>query len=164
MAEISNIINVALLAGGKQAGRDNMNVVAILTPSQGVLSTAERYRAYKSSTAVEKDFGTGSDVTSYANTFFATSPNPTNFGGTLIVGYYRGAEETVAETSASLVGTQLAEAAVLQQLQAIANGSFALEVDGDEVVVNDLNFQTCTSLDDVQVKIASKANRCWCNC
>lgn len=156
MAEISNVINVALLAGGKQAGRDNMNVVAILTPSQGVLSTAERYRAYKSSTAVEKDFGTGSDVTSYANTFFATSPNPTNFGGTLIVGYYRGAEETVAETSASLVGTQLAEAAVLQQLQAIANGSFALEVDGDEVVVNDLNFQTCTSLDDVQVKIAAK--------
>ena len=47
MADISNIINVALLAGGKSAGRDNMNVVAILTPEQGVLTTAERYRAYK---------------------------------------------------------------------------------------------------------------------
>lgn len=156
MADISNIINVALLAGGKSAGRDNMNVVAILTPEQGVLTTAERYRAYKNATAVEADWGTGSDVTEYANTFFATSPNPVNFGGTLIVGFYRGAEETVDETSATLSGTQLAEAATLQKLQSIANGSFAIEVDGDEVVINDLDFQTCTDLDEVQAVIAAK--------
>lgn len=156
MADISNIINVALLAGGKSAGRDNMNVVAILTPEQGVLTTAERYRAYKTAGAVEKDWGTGSAVTEYANTFFATSPNPVNFGGTLIVGFYRGAEEIVAATSATLVGNQLAEAATLQKLQAIENGSFAITVDGDDVVINDLDFRTCTSLEDVLTTLAAK--------
>jgi len=161
MADISNIINVALLAGGQSAARDNMNVVAILTPGQGVLTSAERYRAYKTAAAVEKDWGTGSDVTEYANSFFATSPNPVNFGGTLIVGYYRGAEETVPATSATLVGTQLAEAATLQKLQNIMDGSFTLTLTDDDVTdetiaVDGLDFQTCTSLEEARNVIAEK--------
>lgn len=156
MADISNIINVALLAGGKSAGRDNMNVVAILTPEQGVLSSDERYRAYKTAAAVEADWGTSSEVTEYANVFFATSPNPVNFGGTLIVGYYRGAEEVVPDTKAVLTGIQIPEAASIQKLQSIANGSLAIEVDGVEQVINDLNFQTAVDLEGVQAKIQAK--------
>lgn len=154
--DISNVINVALLAGGKSAGRDNMNVVAILTPEQGVLSSNERYRAYKNPTAVEADWGTGSEVTEYANVFFGTSPNPVNFGGTLIVGYYRGAEEVVPESAAVLTGMQVNEAEVMQKLQNIANGSFSIEVDNSEVIVNDLNFQTCTDLEEVRQLLASE--------
>ena len=63
MAEITNVINVALLPEGKAAAATNMNVVAIITKEQGVLSTAERYRTYKSAAAVAGDFGTSSEVT-----------------------------------------------------------------------------------------------------
>lgn len=156
MADITNIINVALLAGGAQAGRDNMNIVAVMTPEQGVLSTKERYRTYKTAAAVAADFGTSSSVTEYANTFFATSPNAVNFGGSLVVGYYRAAGELVPETSAYIIGNQLPEALTIQKLQAIDDGSFTVTVGDDVVDINGLDFQTCTSLEDVESKIKSK--------
>ena len=107
MAEITNVINVALLPEGKAAAATNMNVVAIITKEQGVLSTAERYRTYKSAAAVAGDFGTSSEVTAYANTVFATSPNAINFGGSLVVGYWRGDSEKVAATPGVLTGAEI---------------------------------------------------------
>lgn len=56
-ASINNVINVTLLEEGRAAARDNINVCAILTSQTGVLSTAERWRSYKSAPAVEQDWG-----------------------------------------------------------------------------------------------------------
>ncbi|EAU0199243.1 DUF3383 family protein, partial [Salmonella enterica] len=85
-ASINNVINVTLLEEGLAAARDNINVCAILTSQTGVLSTAERWRSYKSASAVEQDWGASSVTAAFANVFFGTSPNPVSAGGTLIVG------------------------------------------------------------------------------
>lgn len=148
-ASITNIINVALLPEGQAAARDNMNVVAIMTSEQGVLSSAERFRTYRDAQTVEADWGSSSAVTAFANSFFATRPNAVNFGGSLIIGYHRAADETVPASAARLTGQQLVEASVVQTLQSINNGSFVIEVDGVRQTIQSLDFRTVTSLEEV---------------
>lgn len=155
MANINNVINVTLLAGGAQADRDNMNVVAIIGTNKTVLSTAERYRTYKDAASVATDFGAFSAESEYANVFFGTKPNSVNAGGTLVIGYHRAASETVAATSATLVSPQLSEAAVIETLQAINDGSFAFTLDGVAKTASGLDFRVVTDLDEVVALIQS---------
>lgn len=150
MANISQIINVALIPEGQAAARDNMNVVCIMTSEQGVLSSAERFRAYRDAAAVEADWGTSSPVTAFANTFFSTRPNAVNFGGALIIGFHRASDETVSATRARLTGQQIVEASVVQTLQGISDGSFTITVDGGSAqTVQSLDLRTILSLDEV---------------
>lgn len=149
MANISNVINVALIPEGQLAARDNMNVISIITSDQTVLSTAERYRIYTDAAYVASDFGSASEVTAYANAVFGTQPNAINFGGSLVVGYHRAATETVAATAASLVSPQLEEATLIPLLQEISDGSFDIDVDGATVSVTGLDFRTSTTLEDI---------------
>lgn len=146
MADISNVINVQVLTGGRLSARDNVNVVAIMTSEVGFLSTANRYEAYRSLAAVAADFGTASQMYDFAKTFFGTSPNPANSGGYLIAGYWRAVDESVAATSAKLEGAELSEAATIGQLQTISDGSFDIDVDGVTVNVTGLDFRTVTDL------------------
>lgn len=148
-ASITNIINVALIPEGQAAARDNMNVVCIMTSEQGVLSSAERYRAYRDAKAVEADWGTASEVSQYASAFFSTQPNAVNFSGSLIIGYHRGAAETVPAVAARLSGVQLSEPQVMQTLQTINNGSFVVEIDGAPETIAGLDFRTTVDFDDV---------------
>jgi len=149
MASINRVVNVALLPEGQQASRDNMNVIAVLTSETGVITSAERYRAYLEISAVEADWGTASVVTQYAQTVFGTKPNATNFGGTLIVGLHRAVAETVPATAATLRSTQLVESTLISQLQTITNGSFNITVDATPVVAASLDFSAVTTLDGV---------------
>lgn len=149
MASINRVVNVALLPEGQQASRDNMNVIAVLTSETGVITSAERYRAYLEISAVEADWGTASIVTQYAQTVFGTRPNPINFGGTLIVGLHRAVAETVPATAATLRSTQLVEATIISQLQTITDGSFNITVDATPVVAASLDFSAVTTLDGV---------------
>lgn len=147
---INNVINVALLEGGRLAARDNVNVVGVLTSSQDVLNSNERYRVYKDVASVLADFGTSSKVGKAAQTFFATSPNAVNFGGLFVVGYWRGAQEITSDTSATLKSAELSEVTVVKEMQQIANGSFTITVDGGvEIEATGLNFQSVDSLDDI---------------
>jgi hypothetical protein len=148
-ASITNVINVALIPEGQQAERDNMNVVAVLTSETGVITSAERFRSYRDSQAVEADWGTASIVTQYAQTIFGTRPNAINFGGSLIIGLHRATTETVPASSATLKSTQFVEATLLQQLQTITDGSFDIDVDGVTVNVSGLDFSAVTTLDGV---------------
>ena len=150
-ANISNVINVALIPEGQLAARDNMNLICVVTSEQGVLSSAERFRTYKDAQAVAADFGSASEVTEYANTVFSTRPNAINFGGSLIVGYHRAAQETVAATAGKLTGTQLSEPAVIPVLQGISDGSFVIGVDGTDQTITDLDLRIVTELDDLVV-------------
>jgi len=143
MAEITNVINVALLPEGKAAAATNMNVVAIITKEQGVLSTAERYRTYKSAAAVAGDFGASSEVTAYANTVFATSPNAINFGGSLVVGYWRGDSETVAATPGVLTGAEIDPDAALAALRRIDKGSMGITIVNKSYTLINLDFTGC---------------------
>jgi hypothetical protein len=150
MADISKIVNVALIPEGKAAQPANMNDVSILTKEQGVLSTAERYRSYRSASAVLADFGALSEVTEFANTIFATSPNATQFGGSLIVGYWRGdAEEVTPATSGKLTGEDIDPAAALQALQSISDGTMNITIDGAVVALSALDFTGAVTMADV---------------
>lgn len=149
MASISRVINVALLPQGRTAATINMNAVCVVTSEQGVLTSAERYRAYASSSEVETDWGSASDVAAYARTVFGSKVNPTKVGGAFIVGFYRAATETVAATAAVLRGAQLVEATVVDALQLIDDGSFTVSVDGDAAALTGLDFTSVSSLADV---------------
>lgn len=141
-ASITNVINVALIPEGKLAARDQMNVIAVLTSETGVITSAERFRSYRDSAAVEADWGTASVVTQYAQTVFSTKPNAINFGGSLIVGLHRATTEVVPATAATLVSKQLVEATIVSQLQTITDGSFNISVDGAPIVVTGLDFSS----------------------
>lgn len=145
-ASITNVINVALIPEGQQAERDNMNVIAVLTSETGVINSAERFRSYRDSAAVEADWGTASIVTQYAQTIFGTKPNAINFGGSLIIGLHRATAETVPAKAATLVSTQFVEATLISQLQTITDGSFDIDVDGVTVTATGLDFSIVTTL------------------
>lgn len=150
MANISNIITATLLPEGLLAARDNMNVVCIMTSQQdGPLSTANRYELYSDLASVAAAFGTQSDMYAYAVALFGTTPNPINAGGVLVAGYWRGASENVAASAAVLTGVQLVEVTVVDQLQAISDGTLDIDVDGTTVNVTALDLRGITSLADV---------------
>jgi hypothetical protein len=153
MADISNVINVTLLPEGQAAGRDNMNIVALLTPERGtVLSSAGRYREYKNIGSVAQDFGTSSKTYDFASVVFGQTPNPVNGGGSLIVGYHRAAQETVPATLATLKGNQLTESIVIAALQQIGDGSMTITVTEDDTPTDStatgLDFRTVTKMSD----------------
>lgn len=150
MASISEVIRVSLQQEGRAIAPDNMNAVGIITGNQGVLSTAERYRIYRTSAAVASDFGASSQESAFANTFFDTTPNPISAGGVLVVGYWRAASETVAATSATLISEQTSESVLIPLLNAIDDGSFTITVDGGaEQEVAALDFTGVSELSEV---------------
>lgn len=150
MVAISNVINVTLLEEGAAVAPDNVNVVSIITGNQGVLSTSERYRVYKTAAAVAADFGSSSAEASFANTVFDTSPNPTSASGTLVIGYWRASEEITAASSATLLSEQATEASLIPILNGVSDGSFTVTVDGGtEISATGLDFQAVSDFDDV---------------
>lgn len=150
MASLNYVINASLLEEGAAVAADNMNVCAIITGNQGVLSTGERFRVYKSASAGIADFGASSVEAAFINAFFGTSPNPVSAGGTLVMGYWRASSETVAASAATLVSEQQTLATLIPLLQAIDDGSFTVTVDGGtEQEVTGLDFQAVSDLDDV---------------
>lgn len=151
MADISNVINVSLVPEGQLAARDSMNVVAIMSSElvAGTLDTENRYQLYTNAADVAADHGSDSQVNAYAEVFFSQAPNPVNAGGTLVVGFYRAAEENVAASAAVLAGGQLTPATVIPQLQEISDGSFDIDVDGVTKSVAAIDLRVITDLDDV---------------
>jgi hypothetical protein len=148
-ANISNVVNVALIEGGALAAADNPNVVAIMTSQQsGPLSSAVRYQTYADAAAVAADFGTASKMNDFALSFFGTQPNPTNAGGYLVAGYWRGASEDVAATAAKLAGAQVSESTVVAALQSVADGAMVITIDDslDATSLIGLDFQSETDL------------------
>lgn len=153
MASITNVINVQILTGGRLAARDNLNVVALITSERNFLNSNKRYEVYRDLASVANDFGTTSKAYDHAKAFFGTSPNPVNAGGYLVIGYWRASSETVAASAATLKGAELSGAAVIGQLQAIADGSMVVTIDGTSDTLTGLDFRTVTALSDVVTKL-----------
>jgi len=146
MANLSNVINVALLPEGRSLARDNMNVTCIVTSDTGFLSTAKRFEVYSDAASVAEDFGSSSDAYQYALVFFSQKPNPINAGGLLVIGHWRAAEETAAATAGILTGAQVSEDSLIPQLRSIQDGSFDIEVDGATENITGLDFRTVIDL------------------
>ncbi|MDR0453485.1 MAG: DUF3383 domain-containing protein [Deferribacteraceae bacterium] len=157
MADISNVINVTLLPEGQATGRDNMNIVALLTPERGnALSSRNRYMEYKDINSVANDFGTFSKTYDFAAAVFAQSPNPVNSGGSLIIGYHRAAEEAAEKRPARLTGGVINETTVISALQRISDGSMSVTANDTDVVLPATDFRTAVSISDV-IKTLSAA-------
>lgn len=148
MADIATIVNVALIEESATADRDNLNVVAMLTSSNEVLSTANPAREYTRYEDVEADFGATSEVASYAATFMGTKPNATNFDGSLVIGFWRAAPEDTDPTAATLASAELYEDNVIPQLQAITDGSMSITVGETEEQLTNLDFSTATTMEE----------------
>lgn len=148
-ASINNVINVTLLEEGRAAARDNINVCAIMTNQPGVLSSAERWRSYKSPSAVEQDWGASSVTAAFANAFFGTSPNPVSAGGTLIIGYWNAAGDMLPATAGNLRGAEISQAAILSALRGHDDWSFTIEIDGVELDVTGIDGTSAATLSDV---------------
>lgn len=154
MANINNVVNVALLPEGNAVAADNMNVVAIMTSNQdGPINSSNRYALYSDIASVEADFGSFSDVAAFAQVFFSTKPNAVNAGGVLVVGYWRGASENVAATSAVLRGGQVNEVNVFSQLQGIEDGTMSITIDGEVEALTGLDFRATTDMAGVAAVI-----------
>lgn len=150
MASITNVIRISVQDEGSAVLADNMNVVGIITGNQGVLSSAERYRAYRTAAGVANDFGSSSVESAFANTFFSTSPNPVSSSGLLIIGYWRASDEDVAASAATLVSEQTTDSVLIPVLNGITDGSFTITVDGGaEQEVTGLDFSTVSELSEV---------------
>lgn len=146
MTSLSNVINVSLLPEGAAVARDNMNVCAIMTSDASFLNSNRRFALYTDAASVAEDFGSTSDASAFANVFFATTPNPINADGVLVMGYWRAADEDVAASPGVLTGEQLSEASVIGVLQSVSDGSFDIDVDGTTQNVTALDFRTTTTL------------------
>jgi len=156
---IKNVVTVTLLQGGALAMADNPNVVAMITSEQqGPISSASRYRIYSEAASVAADFGTASQAYDFAMSFFGTQPNATNAGGFLVMGYWRGAEETQAATAASLNGAQLSEASVVSALQQVADGTLDITIDSGSKSLTAMDFRATTTLDEIAVVINTALN------
>lgn len=152
-ASINNVINVTLLEEGRSAARDNINVCAIMTSQVGVLSTAERWRSYKTPSAVEQDFGASSVTAAFANAFFGTSPNPISAGGTLIIGFWNAAGETLPATAGVLRGAEISQASILPALRLVDDWSFSVNIDGTDREVTGIDGTKAATLADVIAQI-----------
>jgi len=154
---IKNVVTVTLLQGGALAMADNPNVVAMITSEQqGPISSASRYRIYSEAASVAADFGTASQAYDFAMSFFGTQPNATNGGGFLVIGYWRGAEETLLATAASLNGAQLSEATVVSALQQVADGTLDIDIDSATKSLTAMDFRATTTLDEIAAVIDAK--------
>ena len=150
MANPNNVINVALLQQGRALARDNMNICALFTADNTVLSSSERVRFYTAASQVSADFGSDNSVTRLAQTFFAQQPNPINADGLFVAAFWRATDESVAASAAVLRGEQLSEDATLPLLQAISDGSFNITVDATpEQTVTGIDLRTAISFTEV---------------
>ncbi|WP_145562395.1 DUF3383 family protein [Yersinia aldovae] len=155
-ASINNVINVTLLEEGRSAARDNINVCAIMTSQVDVLSTSERYRSYKSPSAVEQDFGASSVTAAFSNVFFGTSPNPISAGGTLIIGFWNAAGEILPPTAGVLRGAEISQATVMPALRLVDDWSFSISIDGTDHDITGIDGSTAATLADIVSQIQTE--------
>jgi hypothetical protein len=149
MADLKNVVNVSIVPPGRTLSRTNMNIVSIVTSELGVLSSANRTKAYIDLPSIADDFGTSSTMYEYAKILFAQTKNPANSGGYLVASFWRASDETVPATAGQLVGAQVSESSVVGTLQTVSDGSFDVDVDGVVQTVSGLDFRTIDSLADI---------------
>lgn len=147
---IQEIISVSLLEPAPTADADNPNAVLLVTDEQGgVISSANRYKEYSRISDVVSDFGSLSKTSAHARSILSQSPNPIDAEGSLIVGFWRGADEDVPATAGVLEGATINESMVIDVIREVSDGSFSIDIDGETQEATGLDFTGITSLSDV---------------
>lgn len=83
--DVSNVINISVIATPTNLGLPNINTAALISKEVPLDFGSDAFRIYTNATDVATDWGTDSDAFAIATTFFAQNPNVLNTGGYLAI-------------------------------------------------------------------------------
>lgn len=146
--ELARVVTASLTVEGRSVAHDNMNVIMILTSDNSVLNSDNRWMEV-TPTDAGSIFGSYSAVAEHATVVGATTPNATQVGGKLIIGYHRATTEEVAEKKAYIAGGQIDEPVFLSEVKKITNGGIAVDIDGTVTPILEIDLSSATSTQDV---------------
>ncbi len=137
----SYTVNVSIAAAPTGLANYNTNNIAIFTNDPAGFS--EAYQSYITPNAVSTDFGSDSLTYKMANALFTPVPNFRTGSGNLYIFPFKG----VNATSGSLTTADIS--ANVNNFKAVTNGVLNLTIDGTATVVEDLDFSSVQTLNDV---------------
>jgi len=140
---VSSVVNVSIAIGATFPARKGFGTLNIVTAETGVIGIAERIRSYQNLDGVAADWPSDSEVVAAATAYFGQQPKPTAL---------KVSTRYPSDQSGQLRGGSVV-AADLTALFEIANGSFAITIDGVNEDISTLDFSTDTSGDQVATTI-----------
>lgn len=139
---VSSVVNVSIAIGATFPARAGFGTLNIVTEETGVIGIAERIRSYQNLDGVTADWPANSEVVAAATAYFSQQPKPTSL---------KVSTRYSTDQSAQLRGGSVIDAA---PLLLIADGSFAISIDGDVQDITGLDFTDAEiTLDDIAASI-----------
>ena len=139
---VSSVVNVSIAIGATFPARAGFGTLNIVTEETGVIGIAERVRSYQNLDGVTADWPANSEVVAAATAYFSQQPKPTSL---------KVSTRYSTDQSAQLRGGSVTDAA---PLLLIADGSFAISIDGDAQDITGLDFTDAEiTLDDIAASI-----------
>ncbi len=139
---VSSVVSVSIAIGTQFPERAGFGTLNIVTAETGVIGVAERIRAYENIDGVAADWPADSEVVAAATAYFGQQPKPTSL---------RVSTRYPTDQSAQLRGGSVVDAT---DLLLIADGSFAISIDGSPNDITSLDFTDAeVTLDDIAASI-----------
>lgn len=144
---VSSVVSVSIAIGATFPARAGFGTLNIVTAETGVISIAERVRAYSTLDGVAADWGSDTQVVKAATAYFSQQPKPTSLK--VSVRY------PTAQAGAMRGGAVSSDAA-LAALIAISDGSFAISIDGSAQDIEAIDLSGDATFDDIASAIQTK--------
>lgn len=142
MISINNVVNVSLSSVSASLSEYNVGNLMIVTDETPTILNPTDIMIYADSSSVASDFGSGSKISEQANIVFAQSPNILASGGRLLVG-------RIKNVSATSGYEALTGDIDIDALKLISDGCIDISVDGVSTQVENLDFSSVESKEDV---------------
>lgn len=146
---ITAVVSVSAVTPSKGLEPLKLSTILLLTDDEPVIPLDDSYIIARTSTAVTTQFGTESETAKQAQIIFSQQPNILANDGYLIVAPYL-SEVTPAPTPAT-AGTLTTPSllANLEAFKSVTDGVINLTVNGTEKEVENLNFTTAETVEDI---------------
>lgn len=142
---VSTVVGVSVVIGATFPARKGFGTLNIVTAEPGVIGIAERIRLYNNLDGVTADWNSNSEVVAAANAYFAQQPKPTKL---------KVAVRFPTAQSAELRGGAVVDNATnLALFNAISDGSFTIDIDGNSQDISALDFSSDANLGEVAAAI-----------
>lgn len=128
MIPVSSVVNVSIAIGAAFPERVGFGTLNLVTAETGVIGIAERIRSYSNIEGVVADWATSTEAYKAAAAYFSQQPKPTSL---------KISTRYPTDQSAELRGGSVIDVA---PFLLIADGSFAISIDGDVEDITGLDF------------------------
>lgn len=135
--ETTEFANVDISVSPSGVSSGNFGILGFLTNEEGVITPAERSRAYKGLNSVGEDWDITTEVYKAATAFYGQTPTPTDFK---VLMCYENAQPAILLGGGS---------DTVQELIAVTNGSLTISFDGSEEVLTAIDLSTGTDYDSI---------------